>query len=124
MIRSFADEATEDLFNGRSSRGARKAWPVRLWPVVRCKLDQVNRVHALNSLRVPPGNRLERLLGYRVGQYRIRSNEQCPICFRWEDGYADDVEVADYHYEALWRRTGTAPSSNHETTDSPGRNAT
>jgi proteic killer suppression protein len=68
-----------------------------LWPVARRKLDQLNRVRALAELRVPPGNRLERLRGERRGQYSIRINEQYRICFRWEDGYADDVEVTDYH---------------------------
>ena len=97
MIRSFADKATEDLFNGLSSRRARQACPVPLWTVVRRKLDQVNRVHELNELRMPPGNRLERLRGNRVGQCSIRINEQYRICFRWEDGNADDVEVTDYH---------------------------
>ena len=45
----------------------------------------------------PPGNRLEKLTGNRVGQWSIRINEQWRICFRWEDGHAADVEVIDYH---------------------------
>jgi proteic killer suppression protein len=48
-------------------------------------------------LRVPPGNRLERLAGDRAGQHSVRINEQFRICFRWEDGHAYDVEVTDYH---------------------------
>lgn len=71
--------------------------PVALWPVARRKLDQLNRVRDLAELRVPPGNRLERLRGDRQGQYSIRINEQYRICFRWEDGHADQVEVTDYH---------------------------
>lgn len=51
----------------------------------------------IKELTVPPGNRLERLFGDRVGQYSIRINNQYRICFRWEDGYADEVEVTDYH---------------------------
>ena len=50
-----------------------------------------------NSLRVPPGNRLEKLTGDRVGQHSIRINDQYRICFVWTDGSADDVEIADYH---------------------------
>ena len=49
------------------------------------------------ELSVPPGNRLERLHGDRAGQHSIRINDQYRICFRWEDGYADEVEVTDYH---------------------------
>lgn len=97
VIRSFADGATEDLFNGIDTRRARRACPAALWPVVRRKLTQLNRVRDLTELRIPPGNRLERLRGDRAGQCGIRINEQYRICFRWEDGYADQVEVTDYH---------------------------
>ena len=51
----------------------------------------------LNDLRVPPGNRLESLLGDRNGQYSIRINDQWRICFIWEDGDAYQVEIVDYH---------------------------
>jgi len=97
MIRSFADSATEDLFNGRDSRRARKACPRSLWAVVRPRLDQLNRVLEVGELRIPPGNRLERLRGDRAGQYSIRINQQYRVCSEWEDGYADQVEVTDYH---------------------------
>ena len=97
MIRSFADQATEDLFNGQRTRRARHACPLALWPVIRRKLTQLNRVQTLRELSVPPGNRLERLRGERAGQHSIRINDQYRVCFRWEDGYADDVEVTDYH---------------------------
>lgn len=97
MIRSFTDGATEDLFNGRDTRRARQACPPALWPVARRKLTQLNRVRGLAELRIPPGNRLERLRGNREGQHSIRINQQYRICFRWEEGYADQVEVTDYH---------------------------
>ena len=97
MIRSFADGATEDLFNGVDSRRVRRACPVDLWPVARRKLTQLNRVRGLQELRIPPGNRLERLRGDRAGQHSIRINDQYRVCFRWEGGYADEVEVSDYH---------------------------
>jgi proteic killer suppression protein len=51
----------------------------------------------LNSLRVPPANRLEALYGEREGQYRIRISEQWRICFGWQDGNAFEVEITDYH---------------------------
>ena len=97
MIRSFANAATEDLFNGVDSRRARATCPSALWAVVRRKLAQLNRVRDLRELAVPPGNRLERLVGKRRGQHSIRINEQYRVCFRWEGGYADNVEVTDYH---------------------------
>ena len=97
VIRTFADAATEDLFNGLDSRRARRACPPTLWPVVTRKLTQLNRVRELQELAIPPGNRLEALRGTRRGQHSIRINDQFRICFRWEDGYADDVEVTDYH---------------------------
>lgn len=97
MIRSFADGATEDLFNGIDTARARRACPKGLWAVVRRKLTQLNRVRTLADLRIPPGNRLQRLAGARRGQHSIRINDQYRVCFRWEDGYADEVEVTDYH---------------------------
>ena len=51
----------------------------------------------LDDLRVPPGNRLERLRGDRSGQHSIRINDQWRICFRWQAGDAYDVEIVDYH---------------------------
>ena len=97
MIRSFADKAPEDLFDGEDSRQARAACPRELWPVVRRKLTQLNRVRDLRELAIPPGNRLERLAGARSGQHSIRINQQYRVCFRWEGGYAYEVEVTDYH---------------------------
>lgn len=97
MIRTFADSATEDLFNGVDSRRARTACPTALWPVVRRKLTQLNRVLELPELAIPPGNRLERLRGDRDGQHSIRINQQYRVCFRWEEYYAYEVEVTDYH---------------------------
>jgi proteic killer suppression protein len=61
------------------------------------KLLLLNAVERLDDLRVPPGNRLERLAGDRAGQHSIRVNDQWRICFRWENGDAYDVEICDYH---------------------------
>jgi proteic killer suppression protein len=51
----------------------------------------------LDDLRVPPGNRLEKLEGDRKGQHSIRVNDQWRICFVWRDGQADEIEWCDYH---------------------------
>ncbi len=61
------------------------------------KLALVDAAEALDDLRVPPGNRLEKLRGSRAGQHSIRVNDQWRICFRWQDGDAYDVEIVDYH---------------------------
>jgi len=50
----------------------------------------------LSDLRVPPGNRLEKLTGDRAGQYSIRINQQWRICFRWTDAGPEDVQITDY----------------------------
>ena len=97
MIRLFADRGTEDVFDGIDSRAARATCPLTVWAVARRKLDQLQRVRDLKDLRRPPGNRLERLWSDRAGQWSVRINDQYRICFRWEDGYADDVEITDYH---------------------------
>jgi len=97
VIRSFAGSGTEDIFNGADTRAARRTCPKSLWPSARRKLDQLNRVRDLAELAIPPGNRLERLRGNRVGQHSIRINEQYRVCFHWENGYADQVEITDYH---------------------------
>lgn len=97
MINTFRDKASEDLFNGRSSRVARKRCPVSLWPKVFNKLDQLDSAVALKDLLVPPGNMLEALKGDRLGQYSIRINKQYRICFNWNNDGPKNVEVVDYH---------------------------
>ncbi len=93
VIRSFRDRETERIFERERSR--------KLPPDVQRrghrKLLLLDAAEALDDLRVPPGNRLERLTGDRAGQYSIRVNNQWRICFRWQRGDAHDVEIADYH---------------------------
>jgi len=97
MIVSFHDKATEDIFNGRASKVARKACPQSIWRVVARKLDQLDSVTSLEELKVPPGNRLELLVGDRKGQHSIRINDQFRLCFIWTDAGPNSVEIADYH---------------------------
>ena len=61
------------------------------------KLRQLDAAVALDDLRVPPGNRLEKLSRDRAGQHSIRVNDQWRVCFRWVGGDAHDVEIVDYH---------------------------
>jgi toxin HigB-1 len=97
MILSFADQATEDIFDGIDSTAARKRLPKSLWRVAARKLDQIDSALDLNDLRVPPGNRLEALKGNRMGQFSMRINEKFRICFEWKEQGAENVEVVDYH---------------------------
>ena len=57
----------------------------------------LNRAQFLNDLRVPPGNKLEALKGNRKGQYSISINDQWRICFTWNSGEVENVEITDYH---------------------------
>lgn len=93
MIRSFADAETEKVFRRERSR----VLPPDVQRRAHRKLLLVNAAERVDDLRVPPGNRLERLKGDRAGQYSIRVNEQWRICFRWSGGDAFNVEITDYH---------------------------
>jgi len=93
MIVSFRDRETERIWSGRRS----KRLPGDIQEKALVKLRLLNRARKLGDLRVPPGNRLEALRGDRAGQYSIRINDQWRICFRWAQGAAHDVEIADYH---------------------------
>jgi toxin HigB-1 len=97
VIRSFGDTGTEDVFNGRSTKAARKVCPETLWAVARRKLDLLDYAVRLADLRNPPGNRLEALRGDRHGQHSIRVNDQYRICFRWTDTGPESVVIEDYH---------------------------
>ena len=97
MIRSFETSGTEDVFNGRNTKDARKTCPRDLWKVAARKLEQLDSVERLEELRIPPGNRLEALLGGRKGQHSIRVNDQLRVCFTWTDEGPSAVEIVDYH---------------------------
>ena len=97
VIQSFADAATEDVFNGRNTKAARKSCPRAFWAAAARKLDQLDSTERLDDLRIPPGNRLEALKGNRRGQHSIRINQQFRICFGWSDAGPQDVQIVDYH---------------------------
>jgi len=92
MIKSFKCKGTEKLFNDLDVRKFRS-----ISRIARIKLEVLNAVVSLNSLRIPPGNRLEQLIGNRKNQYSIRINDQWRICFLWNGENAYDVEIVDYH---------------------------
>lgn len=96
MIVSFGSQATEDVYHGMSTKQARSI-PEHVWSVAHRKLDMLNAAHALIDLRIPPGNRLEKLVGNYEGHHSIRINDQYRIVFRWVDGHAHGVTITDYH---------------------------
>jgi proteic killer suppression protein len=93
MIRSFGDRESERVFTRQRS----DRLPPEVQRVAQRKLMVLDAAESLQDLRVPPGNRLERLSGSRSGQYSIRVNDQWRICFRWREGDAYEVEINDYH---------------------------
>jgi proteic killer suppression protein len=93
MIKSFRDKDTEQLF----ARQFVRRFPPDLHKTAWRKLAQIDAAERLEDLRIPPGNRLERLSEARADQHSIRINAQWRICFRWQDGDAYAVEVTDYH---------------------------
>ncbi|KAA3646544.1 MAG: plasmid maintenance system killer protein [Chloroflexi bacterium] len=97
MIQTFKDAGTEAIFNGINSKAARKTCPSSVWAIAARKLDQLDAVVQLEELRIPPGNRLEKLSKDRQGQHSIRINQQYRICFQWTDAGPANVEITDYH---------------------------
>ena len=93
MIKSFASKETQKIWQGFVSRKL----PIHIQHVARRKLRMLNNAKELNDLSIPPANRLEALKGKRKGQYSIRINDQWRICFKWDDGDCEYVEIVDYH---------------------------
>ena len=96
VIGTFADAATEDIWNGRETKAARSI-PKAIWPVVRRKLDLLNRVPRLDALRVPPGNQFKALQGKSAGLYQIRVNDHYRIRFTYREEHFYDVCCKDFH---------------------------
>jgi toxin HigB-1 len=94
MIISFACKETETIFTGDVS----KKLPGDIQRTALRKLLIIEAAISIEDLRIPPGNRLEKLSGDREGQYSIRINDQWRICFNWTDeGNAQAIEIVDYH---------------------------
>jgi toxin HigB-1 len=91
MINSFASRETYTLFRYRKFIRFKMIEIIALR-----KFDQIEAATTINDLKQPPGNKLEKLIGNRKGQYSIRINSQWRICFEWQDRAAENVEVTDY----------------------------
>ena len=93
MIVSFRSRETEKVWHGVVS----KKLPRNIQQVARRKLRMLNNSRTINDLRIPPGNKLEKLSGNRKGQLCIRINDQWRICFEFKSGHCYYVEITDYH---------------------------
>ena len=93
MIKSFKDSETEKIYNLIRSRRL----PSDIQQIALRKLRMISNAKSINDLRIPPANRLEKLVGKRVGQHSIRINDQYRICFEWFEENAYNVEIVDYH---------------------------
>ncbi len=96
MIRSFGNALASQLYDDTPRKDARH-FPKELWRSARRKLQILHEAEVLDDLRVPPGNRLEKLRGDFLGFCSIRINDQWRIIFRWENGHAHQVAILDYH---------------------------
>lgn len=94
MIRSYKDKLTAEL---AETGKAPKGFPADIAKRAIYKLNILHAAVELEDLRSPPGNHLEELKGGRAGQHSIRINDQWRICFLWNNGGADQVEITDYH---------------------------
>ena len=93
MIISFGNSDTEKIWNGIKV----KSLPAEIQNRGRRKLRMLNNSVDIADLKIPPSNRLEKLLGKFKGFYSIRINDQWRIVFKWNAGTAFEVEIIDYH---------------------------
>ena len=92
----FKDRELEAFYDD-PVQNAPPGYPHDALRVLYRKLQMLDAACSINDLRVPPGNRLEKLKGNRAGQYSIRVNAQWRLCFVWSNGEAVEVEFCDYH---------------------------
>lgn len=93
MIQSWANAETEEIWNGFYVRSL----PRDIQRIAKRKLIHIHAAKLIEDLKIPPGNRLEKLTGNRKGYWSIRINDQWRICFKWDNGNAFNVEIVDYH---------------------------
>jgi proteic killer suppression protein len=96
VISSFRNRGTQDIFNNRDTKAARRTCPASIWPVAKRKLARLVEAERLADLR-GRGIDLHLLTRGRVGQHAIRINAAYRICFRWTRSGAEDVEITNYH---------------------------
>lgn len=96
MIQSFGNKMTQDLFTGKQAKETRH-YPAELHRITLRKLALIDYATQVNQLKIPPGNRLEKLRGDYIGFYSLRVNDQWRVIFKWSGENATDVSIIDYH---------------------------
>lgn len=96
MIRNFKSKLAEDIYDGVKSRYARKL-PIDLHSKAQRLLDQLNSATKIETLKIPPSNKLMKLSGNLSNYWRIKIDKQWAIIFCWDKGFAFDVDIVDYH---------------------------
>jgi len=96
MIKSFRNKTAEDIYHGATGRQARKL-PANLHGKAKRFFDQLNAAPTISFLKIPPGNRLEKLSGAYKGYWSIRINDKWRIIFKWIDDDVHDISIVDYH---------------------------
>ena len=96
MIRNFKSKTAQDIYDGIRSRDARKV-SMELHAKIQRLFDQLNAVVHIETLRVPPSNRLEKLKGSLNGYWSLRVNKQWRVIFQWKAGEVFNIDVVDYH---------------------------
>ena len=96
MIKNIKGKTTQDIFDGVSSKSARKV-PNELHERARDLLDAINAVERVDDFKAPPSNRLHKLKGSLKGLWSVSINNQWRIVFKWDNKNAIDVEIMDYH---------------------------
>lgn len=93
MIFSFGNAETQKIWEGSRV----KKWPLEIQNIGRRKLRMLNNAIDIADLKIPPANRLEKLIGNLKDFYSIRINDQWRIIFKWKSGNAFEVKIVDYH---------------------------
>jgi toxin HigB-1 len=91
VIQSFADEPTRVLY----LTGEYRRW-VSIARVAVRRMETLDFANAIEDLQDAAGHRLEKLKGYRTGEWGIRIDERYLVCFRWDGKDAWDVEIVNY----------------------------
>ena len=92
-IRTFANKETEKIYNQEYV----KSLPKSIQEIGLRKMIMMDASESVQDLRIPPGNRLEKLVGDYEGKHSIRINNRYRIVFKGENGFYYEVEIEDYH---------------------------
>ncbi len=92
MIKSFANQETEEVFHGIHTHGIRKMLPTELLKLTEQKLDLLNGADSYETLTLIPS------IGSDVvrdahGKYSIPIQDNWRIAFRWTNDGPTDVEI-------------------------------